>query len=64
MSNQENSKPGVKLPEEEKSKLKDLGITESEIRIIEVFRHVHYGHIQIHKKAGELDGRIEFRETY
>ena len=43
---------------------KGEGLTEDEVKIIEVFRHVHFGHITVHKKVGKLDGMIEFKETY
>lgn len=60
----DNSKPGVKIQGEMRKKLIDAGISEDEIKIIEVFRHIYFGHMTVYKKAGKLEGRIEFRETY
>ena len=60
----ESSKPGVRFSEDERKRMAEVNLSEDEIKIIEVFRHVHYGHITIHKKAGRLNGRIEFKETY
>lgn len=57
-------KPGVKFDAEVRSQLLAAGVTEDEVRVLEVFRHVHFGHMTVYKRAGRLEGRIEFRETY
>jgi len=57
-------KPGVKFDAETRERLQAAGIGDDEVRVLEVFRHVHFGHMTVYKRAGKLEGRIEFRETY
>ena len=58
------TKPGTKFTDEIKGKMIEAGVSDEEIRVLEVIRHVFYGHILIHKKAGKIEGRIEAKETY
>jgi len=57
-------KPGVKFGAETRERLQAAGVSDDEVRVLEVFRHVHFGHMTVYKRAGKLEGRIEFRETY
>ena len=59
----DDTKPGIQFDKNLRSDL-EVYLTEEEIKLLEVFRHVFYGDISLHKKAGKLDGRIHFRETY
>ncbi len=57
-------KPGIKFDAETRERLQAAGVSDDEVRVLEVFRHVHFGHMTVYKRAGKLEGRIEFRETY
>lgn len=56
-------KPGITLEMDLQQKMLDAGLTVDEIKVISVFRHVYFGHLTVYKRAGKLEGRIEFRET-
>lgn len=57
------TKPGIALDLETQDKMTAAGLTADEIKVISVFRHVYFGHLIVYKRAGKLEGRIEFRET-
>lgn len=52
------------LKEEFKKKLKDDGLTDDEVKIIEAWRFIKWGNIRCFKKENQLSGRIEINSTY
>lgn len=44
--------------------LMKAGLDIDEIKIITVYRHLHYGVMSIRKRFNKLAGHVEYKETY
>jgi hypothetical protein len=52
------------LKEEIAKKMKDAGLTDDEIKVIEAWRYIKWGNLRCFKKDNKLSGRIEINSTY
>ena len=46
------------------NKLKEAGCSDDEVKILEAWRFITWGHIKCFKKDKKLSGRIEINSTY
>ena len=52
------------FPQELKDKMISSGITEDEVKLIEAWRFINFGKMEVWKKDGKMSGRIDIKVTY